>query len=95
MKRDTLIELLKKYKPFIRSKYQIDTIAVFGSHARDHASNKSDVDILIATKNKSFRNRLQLRHFLEEKLHTQVDIGYFDTLHPFIQKDIKDEIIYV
>ena len=38
---------LKESKPYLRSKYGVKELAVFGSYARDEQEASSDVDILV------------------------------------------------
>jgi len=95
MQREDILTFLKHNKRQLQQKYHIQKIGLFGSFARNEATEKSDIDLVIITSQKSFRNRYGLKHFLEEKFQKAVDIGYLDSLHPFIQKQIADEIIYV
>ena len=95
MQREDILNFLKQHKRELQQKYHIQQIGLFGSFARNEATNTSDIDLIIVTDKKSFRNRYNLKHYLEQCFQKAVDIGYLDALHPFIQKEIKDEIIYV
>ncbi len=95
MQREDILTFLKQNKMQLQQQYHIQKIGLFGSFARNEATEESDIDLVIVSSEKSFRNRYSLKHFLEEKFQKAVDIGYLDALHPFIQKQIKDEIIYV
>ena len=95
MTREEILDFLQKHKEVLAKRYQVQKIGLFGSFAREEAHEESDIDFVIHTPIKRFRNRYELKYFLEKHLHRPVDIGYIDALHPFIRKDIEDEIIYV
>lgn len=95
MQREDILTFLKQNMTQLQQQYHIQKIGLFGSFARNEATEESDIDLVIVSAKKSFRNRYGLKHFLEEKFQKAVDIGYLDSLHPFVQKQIKDEIIYV
>ena len=54
----------EKYRP----KYGIEKIGLFGSYARDEATEKSDIDIVIEIKPKSLVKRMELKRELEKRL---------------------------
>ena len=95
----TQLELLTKLanvKDELKQKFGIEKIALFGSYARDEASDESDVDIaVISMKEKNYFTLISAMKYLEEKLHKNVDMGYFDSIRPFVKKRIKDDLIYV
>ena len=47
MKKEKALELLVQNKALLREKYGVKEIALFGSTARDTATQTSDIDILI------------------------------------------------
>ena len=81
MTTDELIRHLKSLKSELKNKFGIEQIALFGSYARGEANDESDVDIAVIS--------------IKEKLHKNVDMGYFDSIRPFVKKRIKDDLIYV
>ena len=48
MKRTTALTILSKIKPILMQQFGVTQLALFGSTARDEASETSDVDILVA-----------------------------------------------
>ena len=70
-------------------------IGLFGSYAKDTANENSDIDIVIESNQKDFFLREDLKDFLEENLHTNVDIGYLDSIRTFYKTKIEKDIIYV
>ena len=95
MNKKEIINFLKFQKEFLKREFFIEKIGLFGSFSREENHSKSDIDLVIVTSKKSFRNRYRLKKYLEEKLKRKVDIGYYDSLREFIKDSIKDEIIYV
>ncbi len=94
MTRSDILLFLKEKKPFLKKNYHIDDIGLFGSYARDEATEESDIDIVISTSVKSFTNRYNLKKYLENAFNKPVDIGYYDSFRTFIRKEIDKEIIY-
>jgi len=96
MTTDELIIDLRSLKDDLQKKYGIEEMALFGSYARGEANEDSDVDIAImSTKNKNYFTLISAMHYIEEKLQKSVDIGYIDSIRPFVKKRIKDDLIYV
>ena len=96
MTKDELISTLVSVKKDLHQRFGIEKIALFGSYARDEATDDSDVDIVILEiKEKNFLNRLNAIDFLENKLDKKVDMGYFDSMKTFIKNRIKKDFIYV
>jgi len=45
--RKGLEETLKRFKPFLREKFKVKEIGIFGSYVRGEEAEESDVDILV------------------------------------------------
>ena len=50
MNRDEVLALLRTHKPILMERFGVTALALFGSFARDQASDGSDVDILVRFK---------------------------------------------
>ncbi|MCP5246744.1 MAG: nucleotidyltransferase domain-containing protein, partial [Burkholderiales bacterium] len=48
MNKQRVIELLTRSKPELQARFGVVRLALFGSTARDEATNVSDIDILVA-----------------------------------------------
>jgi predicted nucleotidyltransferase len=95
MTKSDILHFLDEKKSFLKKEYHVDAIGLFGSYARDEATQKSDIDIVISTSVKSFTNRYNLKKYLEDAFKKPVDISYYDSLRTFIKKEIAEEIIFV
>lgn len=93
--KENIIKFLKENKELLSNRFSVTQIALFGSYARDEATDESDIDILIDTEIKDLKNRFYLKEFLSQKLNREVDICYFNGLRSFIRKNVQDELIYV
>ena len=47
MTRDEVLDVLRTHKAALAQRFGVTELALFGSFARDQASDKSDVDILV------------------------------------------------
>ncbi len=96
MSRSKTLKLLKKFKEKDADKYGILLLGVFGSVARDEATNKSDVDIVLKTKTPDPYNIVHIKDELEILLDKHVDIvRSHDRMNSFLKKRIEKEAIYV
>jgi len=94
MNKIEILHFLKKNKQLLMQRFNINTIALAGSFARDEATENSDIDIIVNMPS-SFRNFFNLKYYLEEHLGRPVDLGLEKNLRSFIKKQMKDEMIYV
>lgn len=94
----TSAEILQKLKhemPLLRSKYGVDEIGLFGSYARNEATDSSDVDILVKLQQPNFIKLAGLLNHLENLLKTKVDIiTKHSRLSPRFLNRIEKEIVY-
>jgi len=94
LNKEDIISFLQENKVVLEEKFGVTKIALFGSYARDEATDESDIDLLIETKRVTFRNRIRLQRFLEEHFNRSVDIGYFNSVRTFIWRSIKEDLVY-
>ena len=47
MNRDEVLNVLRAHKPILSQRFGVRELALFGSFARDQATDTSDVDILV------------------------------------------------
>ena len=95
MTKEYILEFLRDNKKLLKENYNVTKIGLFGSYAKDNATEKSDIDIAILTSKKDFFIRDDLREFLESQFQLPVDVGYLDSFREFYKKKIQQEIIYV
>lgn len=89
--KSKLIEL----KPRLVEKYPIGAIAIFGSYARNEATEKSDVDVMIELNGKIGIGFLTLANEIEDYLGIKTDVVSSRAIKPRIMEYIKKDLIYV
>jgi predicted nucleotidyltransferase len=75
--RNDILSYLRENKDFLQKQFGVSKMALFGSHARNEANTESDIDLIIETNKKSFKNRFLSKRHLEEHFQKKVDICYF------------------
>lgn len=94
--RDEIIGFLRRFRDNYQTKYNIKKIGIFGSAARNHMNDKSDIDIVVDLEIPDFFNLIGIKQALEEELHYPVDIvRYRDNMNKYLKQKIDREAIYV
>ena len=96
MERKHAIELLARSKPELQARFGVTRLALFGSMARDTATNASDVDILVAFDGPATSRRyFGVQHYLEDLLGCPVDLVTDKALRPELRPNIEKEQVNV
>ncbi len=96
MTREEIIDFLSSHKEFMKVKYGVQKIGLFGSYARAENRDGSDIDIAVELDSQNrVDNYFGLLHFLEDNLHKKVDLGIESNLKEPIKEYIEKEIIHV
>ena len=74
MNRDHIIASIRKNLPEIKSQFGAESIALFGSYAREENSIKSDIDILVKMNSPDFYRFMALQRYFEKLLNNKVDL---------------------
>jgi uncharacterized protein len=90
-----ILTKLKQSKNEIFEKYPIKSLALFGSHARDEASEKSDVDILVEFSKPTAFEIVDLTMDLEKLFQKKVDVVSKKGLKPSLYTFVEKDLIYV
>jgi predicted nucleotidyltransferase len=91
MKLADLKHRLKALKPWLNSQ-GVASVRVFGSHARDAASAKSDIDLIVTFspgREPDLFGFAGLRLDLESRLGAPVDLFTEGSLHPALRRRIE------
>ena len=95
MTKETILNYLKIHKQEFQKKYEIESIGLFGSYARDEAHKDSDIDIFVRMK-PSFFKLVGLKQQIEDDLRKKVDIiREHSNIKPFLLQMIHKDIQYV
>jgi predicted nucleotidyltransferase len=92
MRKQHVLEILASSKPELASRFGVIRLALFGSTARDAASGKSDVDVLVGFDGPATSKRyFGVQFYLEDRLGCPVDLvtekALRSELRPFIERD--------
>lgn len=95
MTKENILDYLKSHKEEFRQKYGVEKIGIFGSYARDEASDDSDIDVFTIMKPSLFA-MVGLKQQIEEDLKKDVDlIRNHKNIRPFLYQMIQEDILYV
>jgi predicted nucleotidyltransferase len=96
MDKNTALQILANFQEEYGSRYGILSLGLFGSTARDAATENSDVDVVVSLKEPNLFTLSRIRMELEEQLHRHVDIvGYRERMNPFLKERIQQDVCYV
>lgn len=94
--KSKILSALKEITPGLLDKYGVTRIGIFGSVARDDASEQSDVDIVYEMSRPNLFTVVHLKKELESVLHCSVDlVRYRERMNPLLKKRIEKDCIYV
>ncbi|MBI5326556.1 MAG: nucleotidyltransferase family protein [Ignavibacteriae bacterium] len=85
-----IIDLIYKNIEQVKS-YDIYSLALFGSYAKNEESELSDVDIIVNFKKNTFRNYIGLKYFLEDLFGKKVDLVCENSIKPFLKPYILED----
>ena len=94
--KDEVLKILKDELPYLREKYGITKIGIFGSYSRGEQNIESDVDLLIEfEKPIGFFRFLAIEDYIEKKLGVKAELVTEDALKPRMKPHVLEEVIYV
>ncbi|HZF70924.1 nucleotidyltransferase family protein [Sulfuricurvum sp.] len=86
---------LRELKPMLAERYALTKLGIFGSFARNDASEVSDIDVVVEMEGK-FRSYLEVQELLEQSLSHKIDlIRLHDHMRPRFKNRILQEALYV
>ena len=92
--RDQIIFLLNQNVVELKRRFSVSRIGLFGSFARGEATGKSDIDFIVDFEQQTFDHYMDLKLFLEDLFHHEVDLVLADSLKPRLKPYIDREIEY-
>ena len=96
MKREKVLQLLNANKQFLKQKFGVTRIALFGSTVRGEARSDSDIDLLVDFDGPATSKRyFGVQFYLEDLLEAPVDLVTVKALREELQPYIEQEAVYV
>ena len=94
MTGDEVLDLLRAHKPLLVERFGVTQLALFGSFARDQATDRSDVDILVQFDGPATaKSYFGLQFYLEDLLSRPVDLVTTKALRnefrPYIEREAR------
>ena len=94
-----VLEILRNNLPFLKEKYGVRKIAIFGSFAKEIQKEDSDIDIIIEFEKPIGLKFVELAEYIETILGKEVDIltpeGVKSIRYNEVVEDIKRSVVYV
>lgn len=90
-----ILKKLQENLPEIRERFEIETIGIFGSIAREEDTPDSDVDILYVFRNGSLplRDFFAFKTYLEDLFCREVDLVSVKWMAPAIRPYVEQDMI--
>ncbi len=74
----------------------VKSLGLFGSVARNEATAKSDIDVLVEfSQPVGFFQVFDIQYFLEDLLQCPIDLGTVDSLKDHLRTPVLEDIIHV
>ncbi len=94
MNRQQVLNILRQHKPILEERFGVTELTLFGSFARDQATEDSDVDVIVKFNGPATsKGYFGTVRYLEELLGRTVDLAteksLRDEIRPFVERDIN------
>jgi predicted nucleotidyltransferase len=92
--REDVVNIIKSKRSVIK-RYGVNSLALFGSAARDRMRKNSDVDVLVQFEQPTWANYIGLKFYLQDLLGREVDLVTPKGLKPAVRPSVEKELLYV
>jgi predicted nucleotidyltransferase len=89
----SILETINDQKDFLQD-HGVKKLGLFGSYARGEASADSDLDFLVELQEPSFDAYMDVKFFLEDTFHHEVDLVLSNQVKPRLRENILREVQY-
>ena len=89
-----IISTIQNNLVFLKEKYPLETIGLFGSCSRDEQSESSDIDLIVSFKRPVGMEIIDLSFELEDILKRKIDLVTTKGIKPKYLEAIKQDILY-
>ena len=92
MNRNEVLDVLRTHKPMLAERFGVTELALFGSFARDEATDGSDVDILVrfngpATSRSYFGVQFYIEDLLSRRVDLVTDKALRSEFRPYVERE--------
>lgn len=93
--KQTILGYLSSHIQEFKAKYGVERIGLFGSYARDEATDESDIDLYVHTTKKTLSAVAGLWVQIEKDLNKKVDlVTAHNRMRPGLKNTIESEVVY-
>ena len=94
--RVEVVEALRAHRETLADRFGVTRLALFGSFARDQATDSSDIDILVGFNGPATsRSYFGVQFYLEDLLGRRVDLVTTKALRPRFRPYVEREAVHV
>jgi len=87
---------LRAELPYLRRRWKIDQLGIFGSYVRGEETGDSDLDLLVTfTEKPDLFDYVALERHLEDLLGLSVDVGMPTELRPSFRDRVEQDVEYL
>ncbi len=93
-----ILQFISANRTYLRDRFHIAKIGIFGSYAREEQTKDSDIDLIVDFEKNTpelYELKLQIKQFFKNKFDIEVDICRERYMKPRFRKRIENEAIYV
>jgi len=95
MSRKKILKILADHRNLIETRFDVASLSLFGSAAREEATEESDIDILVTFLNPpGIFGFLELKEYLENILGYSVDLVTKNALKKQLREQILKEVVH-
>lgn len=96
LSRDDVIGTLRSHKPFLKKRFGVVAISLYGSFARDEATEASDIDLLVDFEEIPNWHRFYgTQRYIESIFERPVDLARPGNLRKEIQLNVERDLTKV
>ena len=94
--KEEVIKVLKHELPYLKQRYGVSNVGLFGSYSRNEQTEHSDIDLLVDFERPiDFFKLFEAEDYLKEKFGIKVEIVTRPALKDRIKNRILKEVSYV
>jgi predicted nucleotidyltransferase len=94
--RKEILDFLMKNKDSFQREFSVKKIGLFGSYARDEATDESDIDVVVELEKADMFCLIGIKQTLEESFGCRVDVVRMrKTMNPTLRRRIEKDAVFI
>jgi len=94
--RKEIVDFLINNKDSFQREFSVKKIGLFGSYARDEATDESDIDVVVELEKADMFCLIGIKQTLEENLGCRVDVVRMrPAMNPILRRRISKDAIFI